>query len=130
MPLISSLRSRLCFSSQVEEAFQVAVRRITFRAWLTAVVITLVFGAIAYMIWVGGNDVISGQMSAGELAAFIFYALMVAMSMGAISEVYSDLQRAAGATERLLELLYADNLIEPPTQPKESARNRARPDGT
>lgn len=106
------------FSNQVEAAFDVALRRIKHRAWLTSIVIALVFGAIAYMLWVGGHDVIAGRITAGELAAFIFYALMVAMSVGVISEVYSDLQRAAGATERLLELMHADNLIQAPAQPR------------
>lgn len=107
------------FSKQVEDAFDVALLRIKYRAWLTMVVIALVFGAIAFMLWVGGHDVIEGVISAGELAAFIFYAMMVAMSVGVISEVYGDLQRAAGATERLLELLYAENLIEAPLKPTE-----------
>ncbi len=108
---------RAAFSDQVESAFEVALKRIRFRAWLTTVVITLVFGAVAFMLWVGGHDVIEGTISAGELAAFIFYAMIVATSVGVISEVYGDLQRAAGAAERLLELLYADNLIEAPTVP-------------
>ena len=103
----------------MEDAFDVALLRIKYRAWLTMVVIALVFGAIAFMLWVGGHDVIEGVISAGELAAFIFYAMMVAMSVGVISEVYGDLQRAAGATERLLELLYAENLIEAPLKPTE-----------
>ncbi|WP_255399630.1 ABC transporter transmembrane domain-containing protein [Oceanicoccus sp. KOV_DT_Chl] len=107
------------FNAQVEVAFDVALNRIKHRAWLTAIVIALVFGAIAYMLWVGGHDVIAGRISAGELAAFIFYAMMVAMSVGVISEVYSDLQRAAGATERLLELMHADNLITAPEQPRQ-----------
>ncbi|MGK0498558.1 MAG: ATP-binding cassette subfamily B protein [Oceanicoccus sp.] len=105
------------FSRQVEDAFDVSIRRIKHRAWLTSIVIALVFGAIGYMLWVGGHDVIAGRVSGGELAAFIFYALMVALSVGVISEVYSDLQRAAGATERLLELMTADNLIVAPEQP-------------
>ncbi|ARN76255.1 ABC transporter ATP-binding protein [Oceanicoccus sagamiensis] len=109
-------RDRETFSTQVEAAFDVALRRIKHRAWLTSIVIALVFGAIAYMLWVGGHDVIAGRITAGELAAFIFYALMVAMSVGVISEVYSDLQRAAGATERLLELMHADNLIQAPAE--------------
>ncbi len=109
-------RDRDTFSIQVEAAFDVALRRIKHRAWLTSIVIAMVFGAIAYMLWVGGHDVIAGRISAGELAAFIFYALMVAMSVGVISEVYSDLQRAAGATERLLELMHADNLIQAPAK--------------
>lgn len=114
---------REIFSAQVESAFNVGLRRIKYRAWLTAVVIVLVFGAIATMLWVGGHDVIAGRITGGELAAFVFYSVMVAASVGAISEVYGDLMRAAGATERLLELLYADNLIESP----QHARSLARP---
>jgi ATP-binding cassette subfamily B protein len=106
------------FSNQVEGAFDVALQRIKYRSWLTAIVIMLVFGAVGYMLWVGGHDVIAGRITAGELAAFIFYAMMVAMSVGAISEVYSDLQRAAGATERLLELLHTENSIVSPEKPK------------
>jgi ATP-binding cassette subfamily B protein len=75
----------------------------------------LVFGALSAMMWVGGNDVLTGAMSGGELGAFVFYALMVAMGVGTISEVYGELQRAAGATERLVELLSAENLIQTPT---------------
>ena len=109
---------RQVFSNQVEDAFNVSLARIRQRAWLTMIVIAMVFGAIAYMLWVGGHDVIAGRISAGELSAFIFYAFMVALSVGAISEVYGDLQRAAGAAERLLELMHADNLIEAPANPQ------------
>ena len=108
---------REIFAQQVESAFDVAIKRITQRSWLTTVVITLVLGAIAVMMWVGGHDVVAGRITAGELTAFLFYAVIVAGSVGAISEVYGDLQRAAGATERLLELLYADNLIAAPLAP-------------
>ncbi|MDB6061675.1 MAG: transporter, permease/ATP-binding protein [Verrucomicrobiaceae bacterium] len=104
------------FGQYVEDAFQVAQRRILQRSWLTTFVITLVLGAIGVMIYVGGNDVNTGQITAGELTAFVFYAVMVASSVGAISEVYGDLQRAAGASERLLELLAATSLIKAPAQ--------------
>lgn len=117
------------FSDRVELAFQVAVRRIRQRSVLVAVVMLLVLTAIATMLWVGGQDVLAGTISPGELAAFIFYAFIVAGSVGAISEVYSDLQRAAGATERLLELLGADNELpepEAPRQPTEPLHVRAR----
>ena len=107
------------FGEHVEAAFDVAQRRIWQRAWLTTLVITLVLGAIGAMIYVGGNDVNHGRISAGELAAFVFYAVMVAASVGAISEVYGDLQRAAGASERMLELLAAAPLILPPAHPRE-----------
>lgn len=106
------------FSEHNEAVFSVAQKRIWQRAWLTTFVITLVLGAIGGMIYVGGNDVNAGRISAGELVAFVFYAVMVASSVGSISEVYGDLQRAAGASERLLELLAARSLITAPAQPK------------
>jgi ATP-binding cassette subfamily B protein len=102
------------FREHVESAFDVAVRRIRQRAWLIALVMLLVLTAIAIMVWVGGQDVISGRTSAGELAAFIFYAFIVAGAVGSISEVVSDLQRAAGATERLVELLGATSPLSQP----------------
>ncbi|HEY5679603.1 MAG TPA: ABC transporter transmembrane domain-containing protein [Pseudomonadales bacterium] len=105
------------FRQRVERAFQVAVRRILQRSWLVALVMMLVLGAIATMLWVGGRDVLAGQTSPGELAAFIFYAFIVAGSVGAISEVYSDLQRAAGAMERLVELLNSPSLLTDPESP-------------
>jgi len=100
------------FDERVEQAFQVSVQRILQRSWLVALVMLLVLAAIAVMVWVGGQDVLAGRISPGELAAFIFYAFMVAGSVGAISEVYSDLQRAAGATERLMELLQSPSELE------------------
>jgi ATP-binding cassette, subfamily B, bacterial len=78
----------------------------------------LVLAAIAVMLWLGGQDVLAGRTSPGELAAFIFYAFIVAGSVGAISEVYGDLQRAAGATERLVELLEADSLLPESAAPR------------
>jgi len=107
------------FAERVETAFAVAVRRIRQRAWLIALVMMLVLSAVAVMLWVGGQDVLTGAISPGELAAFIFYAFIVAGSVGAISEVYSDLQRAAGATERLIELLEARSELPEPAQPRE-----------
>jgi len=105
------------FSAHVENAFTIARRRIKQRAMLIAVVIALIFSAIAVMLWVGGNDVINGTMSAGELGAFVFYAIIVAGSVATISEVIGDVQRAAGAAERLLELLNVDSDIQPPDTP-------------
>ncbi len=93
------------FGTEVNNAFQVAVSRIRMRSLLTAVVILLVFGAIGIVLWIGGRDMLAGEISGGELAAFIYYATIVAFSVGVISEVYGELQRAAGATERLIELL-------------------------
>lgn len=96
---------RAVFDSAVERAFGTAVRRIRARGWLTAIVIMVVFGAIDFVLWKGATGVIRGDISAGELAAFVFYAVVVAGAVGALSEVWGELQRAAGATERLMELL-------------------------
>ena len=111
-------KDEISFIGHAEDAFLVAVRRIKHRALLIAVVMLLVFGAVGIMIWVGGQNVILGTTSPGELAAFIFYAVLVAGAVGAISEVYSDLQRAAGATERLVELLESPVMISSPEQPR------------
>ncbi|MFZ2320721.1 MAG: ABC transporter transmembrane domain-containing protein [Pseudomonas sp.] len=104
------------FSNAVEAAFTTAGQRIRQRAWLITVVIVLVLGAVGLMLWVGGMDVIAGTISGGELAAFVFYSLIVGMAFGAISEVIGELQAAAGAAERIAELLQAENAILPPTQ--------------
>lgn len=105
------------FSDHVESAFRVALKQTRSRALMIAVVMTLVFAALAVMIWVGGQDVISGRMSAGDLTAFVVYAVMVASATGMISQVIGDLQRAAGATERLMELLQATPRIQAPANP-------------
>lgn len=105
------------FADAVEDAFSTAVRRIRARALLTAVVILFVFGGIGIVLWMGGHDVLAGRLSPGELSAFVFYAVVVAGSVGAISEVYGDLQRAAGAAERLVELLNVGSDIEAPAEP-------------
>ena len=105
-------QEKVAFSRQVERAFIFARRRIKHRAFLIASVIMMVFLALAVMLWFGGRDVINGVMTAGELAAFIFYAMLVAMGVATISEVFSDLLRAAGATERLIEILAVESLID------------------
>ena len=105
------------FGSRVEATFQTALTYIRARAWLTALVIFLVFGAISIILWIGGHDVLAGRISAGQLSAFVFYAVVVAGSVGSISEVYGDLQRAAGAMERLSELLQAQSEIRAPANP-------------
>jgi len=89
------------FAETVEAAFTVARRRIAQRAWLITLVIVLVLGAVGVMLWVGGMDVIAGRISAGELAAFVFYSLIVGSAFGTLSEVIGELQRAAGAAELL-----------------------------
>ena len=96
-------RSR--FVEAVEAAFDTARRRISVRAGMTGTVILLVFGAIDLVLWQGAKDVISGAMTGGELASFVGLSIIVSGAVGALSEVYGDLQRAAGASERLAELL-------------------------
>jgi ATP-binding cassette subfamily B protein len=111
-------RDRAFFARNVEGAFITAMRRIGARAMLGAIVILLVFAAIATVVWAGGHGVIDGTVTPGDLTAFIFYAVMVAASVGAVTEVLGDLQRAAGATERLIELLETEPDITAPAQPK------------
>lgn len=101
------------FASVAENAFVIARDRIRQRAWLMTLAITLVMGAVGIVLWIGGLDVIAGRTSPGELAAFVFYSLLVGLSAGAISEVIGELQRAAGAASRILELLRSENEIEP-----------------
>lgn len=106
------------FSNEVEKAFDVAKKRIKQRAFLFAAVILLTFVAISVMLLVGGMDVIAGRMTGGELGAFVFYAIMVAMSVATVAEVYGELQRAAGSATRLLELLQIESMITSPSHPQ------------
>ncbi len=100
-----------------EEAFVAAAARARARAMLAAVVITLVFGAIVGVLWVGGYDVLAGRISAGELSSFVFFATIVATAVGGLSDIVGDLQRAAGAAERLFELLDSTTQIAVPANP-------------
>ncbi|MFL2508254.1 MAG: ABC transporter transmembrane domain-containing protein [Candidatus Pseudothioglobus sp.] len=106
----------IAFKNEVEKAFSAAKRRIMQSSLLIAAAMILVFTGLGAMIWFGAKDVTNGDISAGELASFVFYAIMVARSVAVISEIYGQLQRAAGATERLLELLSEESQIQPPTQ--------------
>ncbi|CAO3407520.1 Efflux ABC transporter, permease/ATP-binding protein [Azospirillum largimobile] len=109
---------RALFGKRVEEAFEVAIRRVRVRALMTVIVIVLVFGAVGIILWIGGHDVVAGRLTPGELSAFVIYSVVVAGSVGAISEVIGDLQRAAGATERLFGLLAIESEIRAPAAPK------------
>ena len=111
------------FGAEVNRAFEVAKKRIRTRSLLLGIVILLAFSAIAAMVWVGGYDVMTGKMSGGELAAFVFYAVMVAFGVAGVSEVYGEIQRAAGATERLMEMLSEDSLVKSPQQPTEMSEH-------
>jgi ATP-binding cassette subfamily B protein len=99
------------FSATVDRAFNVSVKRIQQRSWLTLMVILLSMSGIGVMLWFGGKDVISGEISAGNLASFLFYSIIVAGAVAAISEVMGELQRAAGAAERIMELLSARSAV-------------------
>jgi ATP-binding cassette subfamily B protein len=105
------------FNQSVENAFTTALRRIRARSFLTVLAILLVFGAIVFVLWLGAHAVMENRMSGGELSQFILYAVIVAGAIGALSEVMGDAQRAAGATERLLELLSAQSHITESAQP-------------
>jgi len=102
------------FDREVERAFAVARRRIWQRSLLICGAILLLFVGMSGMLWQGGQDVIQGHMSGGELGAFVFYAIMVGSGVATISEVWGELQRAAGAAERLVELLDTRSLIDDP----------------
>jgi ATP-binding cassette subfamily B protein len=108
---------RARFAGQAEASVAAALRRISTRAILILVVILLGFGAITFSLWVGGRDVVAGRMSGGSLSAFVFYAVMLASSGAAISELWGEVQRAAGAAERLLELLAVPATIAAPARP-------------
>lgn len=105
------------FRKIVDNSLDVARQRILLRSILTAVVIMFVFGAIGFVLWIGGNDVVSGKMSAGALSSFIFYAVIVASSTGAISEVFGDLNRASGAMERIMEIISTSSGVTSPAYP-------------
>lgn len=106
------------FVRAVQVSFDSAIRRTQVRAWMTAGMIAGVFGAIVLVLWLGAQAVIAGTMSAGQLASFVLYALFTAGGVGVIAEVWGDVMRAAGATERLMELLAVEPVIAPPSQPQ------------
>ena len=106
------------FGHFVQGALDTAVERIRVRALLTAIVITLVLGSIMGVLWTGGQDVIRGTLTVGELSSFVFFAMIVAGSAGALSEVMGDLQRAGGAAERLMELRQVMPEIASPEHPQ------------
>jgi ATP-binding cassette subfamily B protein len=111
-------RERAAFDRLAERAFGAATANARARSMLAALVITLVFGAIVVVLWIGGQDVLAGSISGGELAAFVFYASVVASAAGGLAEIMGDLQRAAGATERLFDLLDTRPMIQAPAAPK------------
>jgi ATP-binding cassette, subfamily B, bacterial len=98
-------RTRAAFDAATEAAYEVGVNRIRLKAWLIASVMLIGFCGIGVILWVGGHDVFAGRLTAGQLSAFVFYAGVVASGAGTVSEVWGEIQRAAGATEHLMGLL-------------------------
>jgi ATP-binding cassette subfamily B protein len=96
---------RASFGAHAEAAYRSGVVRIRQKAWLISSVMLLAFSAVGIIMWIGGHDVFSGRLTPGELSAFVFYAAIVASGAGTVAEVWGELQRAAGATERLMNLL-------------------------
>ena len=109
--------ARASFARHAEAAYAAAAARISHKAFLIAAVILIAFSAVGIILWIGGHDVLAGRMSQGELAAFVFYAAVVAAGAGTLAEVWGELQRAAGATERLVELLDTRPAIVAPRSP-------------
>ena len=108
---------RKLFGRRIEAAFDTARQRIRVRASLISAVIVLVFAGIGIILWIGGHDVLAGKLTGGELSAFVFYAAMVASAAAAMSEVMGDLQRGAGAAERLIEILDTHPAVVVPENP-------------
>jgi ATP-binding cassette subfamily B protein len=109
--------ARRAFGERVEATYQNGIRRIATKALLIALVMLAMFGGVGFILWVGSSDVLTGKLSAGNLSAFVFYSAVAAGSVAAVSEVLGELQRAAGATERLMELLEAKPEIVAPLEP-------------
>jgi ATP-binding cassette, subfamily B, bacterial len=104
-------RETKCFAGRAEISFMTAIRRTRLRAALTMLIIMAVMGSIIFVLWIGANQVHAGSMTGGQLASFVLYAVLVAGGVGTMAEVWGDVMRAAGATERLLELLHAKPAI-------------------
>ena len=109
---------RRVFSNAVEGSFDTAKLRILARAGMTAIAIVLIFAGVTGILWLGAQSVLDGTMSGGTLGQFILYAVLCATSIGALSEVWGEVQLAAGATERLVEILDVEPVIQPPANPK------------
>ena len=112
------------FEQGVARSFATAIRRTRLRAIMTASAVGGVFGAIVFVLWLGAQAVIDGSMSAGQLASFVLYAMLTAGAVGVIAEVWGEVLRAAGATERLMELLAAEPDIQAPAVPRSPPRQR------
>lgn len=111
-------RTRADFAEVTEKSFESARRRIGTRSVMTFIVILLAFAGVVGVLWIGARDVRDGTMSPGELVQFLIYAVLVSGAVGALTEIWGELQRAAGATERLVEILSADDSVTDPSRPR------------
>lgn len=109
--------SRTLFAKLTEEAYDATRKRVTIRALMTAIVIFLIFTGVVAVIWIGARDVKVGNMTAGVLVQFVIYAVLVGSSVTAFAEFWGEMQRAAGATERLIELLNSEDVVKDPESP-------------
>ena len=105
------------FETAVDESLEAALRRVRLRGWMSGIIIFLVFSGIAAILWIGGQDLIAGRISAGDLSSFVFYAFLVAASTGFLSELAGELQRAAGAAERIAQTLQTTADLSGPATP-------------
>jgi ATP-binding cassette, subfamily B, bacterial len=114
---VHEAEERAHFNRRVESTYEVGVARVRQKAGLIALVMLIAFSAIAVILWIGGHDVLAGKITAGELSAFVFYAGIVASGAGTVSEVWGEIQRAAGACERLMEILDTSASVQAPATP-------------
>ncbi|WP_174213622.1 ABC transporter transmembrane domain-containing protein [Paragemmobacter aquarius] len=115
-------QTRAAFAEVTEKAYRSAQTRVKVRSLMTVIVIFLTFTGIVGVLWIGARDVRAGEMTPGELVQFVIYAVLVAGAVGALSEIWGEVQRAAGATERLVEMLATDDTVNDPAAPKLLAR--------
>jgi ATP-binding cassette subfamily B protein len=122
MPTVQSYTheavDRQRYGAATAAAFDAGILRTRVRAMMTAAVFILIGASIVGVLWIGASDVLAGRMSAGQLGQFVLYAVMLAGSVGALSELWGEVQRAAGATERLMEILATAPVIQPPAAPQ------------
>jgi ATP-binding cassette subfamily B protein len=109
---------RAKFDGSVDDSLQAALSRVRLRGMMSGIVIFMVFGGISAILWVGGQDLLAGNISAGDLSSFVFYAFLVAASTGFLSDLAGELQRAAGAADRIAAMLQADETLSQPPIPR------------
>ena len=116
---------RTRFDAAVATSLDAALARTRLRGWMSGIIIFLVFGGISAILWIGGQDLLAGRISAGDLSSFVFYAFLVAASTGFLSELAGELQRAAGAAERIAQALEATAALPEPDRPATLQRGHA-----